>query len=268
MPENAVEQQEELFQEALAPEPQQAPEPEPQPPPPSAEPPRAPVEEGIPSWRLREEAEARRGLEEQNRQLAGRLQQYEAHLRRQQPQQAPDFFEAPERAVAYSVQQALAQHLQPFFQQQQQAQQAQHQALLHYGRSVAEFRHGEDKVKAAEDAFLQAYQQRMMDPMDFQRVVGAPNRYDAVVQWHQRHTALSTVGTDPNAWFEKELEARMADPKFQSSMMEKVRGKAGSRPADVRLPPSLSRAPASAGNGAGDLGDLSNASLWSHAMSK
>jgi hypothetical protein len=95
--------------------------------------------------------------------------------------------------------------------------------------------------------------------------VQAPNRYDEVVRWHQRQSVLSSVGNDQNAWFEKQLEAKMADPAFQAKLLGKIQGDAASRPAETRLPPSLSKVTATAGNRE-DLGDMSDKSLFEFAM--
>lgn len=244
--------------EPPAPESPEPPEPEApvgesQPTPPPQEP-----EGHIPPWRLREEAEARRAAEDRARALETRLQQIDQHLRQrraQQPQDQSNWFENPDAATQAAIERVLV----PYAQQTQ-------QILLFMGRQVAEARHGSDKVAEAEKAFLEARDDRSLDPADFNRVVQAPNRYDAVVQWHKRHAALRTVGEDPNAWFEKQLEARLADPKFQSTLLERVQKEAAARPGVTKLPPSLSRSTAAVGNGGEPIGDLSDASLFAFAM--
>src|SRR6476659_4146315 len=60
-------------------------------------PPPPPEEATIPSWRLREEADARRIAENTARQLAERLAAVEANLRREE--KPPDFFENPDLAA-------------------------------------------------------------------------------------------------------------------------------------------------------------------------
>jgi hypothetical protein len=234
--------------EAQATTPPPAPPPEASPSPP----PGVPVEAPIPSWRLREEAEARRVAEDRARTLEGRLNEIAAHLRQQQ--KPPDFFENPQQAT----QDLILQAIRPYAEETR-------KSMMAMGRMVASTVHGADKVDAAERAFLEARNTETLDPVDYERVVQSPNRYDAVVQWHKRQTVLSSVGDDPAAWFEKQLETRLADPKFQASLLEKVRGSAASRPSETRLPPSLSRSTAAASNGSGDIGDLSNQSLFAHA---
>jgi hypothetical protein len=248
--------QQELFEFATTPP---AAEPEPQPtevaapePAPTPEP---ASPESVPSWRLREEAEARRLAEDRSRTLEERLNMIVTHL--QQNQQKPDFFAKPEESVQALVQRAV----QPMADEYR-------RGMIQMGHSIANAVHGADKVAAAENAFLEAMRAQTLDPMDYEKVVQAPNRYDAVVQWHTHHSVLSSVGNDPNAWFEKQLEARMSDPAFQAKLMEKVRGTAAARPGAVKLPPSLSRTTAAAGNAPEVEGDLSDQSLFAYAMKR
>jgi len=230
--------------EAAAPEPPAKPEP-PAPP--------EPPEPTIPPWRLREEAEARRLAEDRARMLEQRLNEVAAHM--QQSQKQPDFFEDPDASTRRIIHQAI----QPYAEETR-------RNLMYMGKMVADARHGADKVEEAEQAFLKARSEESLDPADYERVVQSPNRYDAVVQWHRKQSVLASVGDDPAAWFEKQLEAKLADPEFQAKMLTKVRGDAASRPSEVQLPPTLSRATASKGNSAESVRDLSDAGLFAHAM--
>jgi len=249
--------QQELFQQALAPparpEPEQQVEPAAVPPeePAAPEPQQqAPMEPGIPAWRLREEADARRAAEDRLRQLEEHVRQLTA----QQPAAKPtNFYDNPDQATNELIVRALA----PFAQQTQ-------QQLMAMGRMVAESVHTPDAVSKAEEAFLEAMNNQTLDPVDYERVVQAPNRYDAAVKWYQNQSILSTVGADPEAWFNARLEQQLADPKFQASMLEKVRAGAAGKPGAVKLPPSLSKATAAQPNG-GTVGDGSDASLWAYA---
>ena len=263
--------QQELFEAATSPEP---PAEKPEPSAPAAEPespssapaePRAsePVRsdsasESIPSWRLREEAEARRLAEDRARTLEQRYNEAMAHWRQQQPQpKAPDFFADPQ---AY-VQAAIQQSLQPIHMET-------HRAIQQLARGQAESVHGPEAVALAEQVFMEARDRRMLDPMDYERVVRAPNRFDACVEWYKRLYALHTVGNDPESWYQKRRDAELADPKFQAQYLERIRGDAATRPGVTKLPPSLSRSTAAASNGAGATGDLSHESLWASAMAK
>ena len=262
--------QQELFEAATSPEPPAAPEPSAEPTPapePVAEPqppePSRTSEDHVPSWRLREEAESRRLAEDRARTLEQRYNEAMAHWRQQQPQQqkAPDFYADPQAYVQAVIQQNLQQHLQPM-------QAEYHRAIQQLARGHAESVHGPEAVALAEKVFMEARDRRMLDPMDYERVVKSANRFDACVQWYKRLYSLHTVGDDPEAWWQKRHEEKLADPKFQAEVMEKLRGFAATRPAMTQLPPSLSRSTAAASNGAGTAGDLSHESLWASTMAK
>jgi hypothetical protein len=45
--------------------------------------------------------------------------------------------------------------------------------------------------------------------------------FGEIVSWHQQKAVYSRIGNDPNAWFEKELEKRLADPQFASAQLQK-----------------------------------------------
>lgn len=220
------------------------------PPAPAVEPPEA----AIPSWRLREEAEGRRVAEDRARALEIRLNEIATHLRQQQ--KPPDFFEGPEQATMALINRTF----QPYAEETR-------KTMMYLGKMVAEARHGEDKVAEAEKVFLEARDRNTLDPADYERVVQSPNRFDAVVRWHRKQSVLASVGDDPAAWFDKQLEARMADPQFQAKLLEKVQKDAATRPSITKLPPSLSKSTAAASNsGGGEISDLSDQSLFAHAI--
>ena len=254
--------QEELFQSSAAPDVEQVPaEPQPEPAPaptpaevpPAPVPPPEPAEGHVPPWRLREEADARRMAEDRARALEARLQEINTHL--QQSQKQPDFFEDPHQATRALI----AQSLQPYAE-------AQRQTEMYNSKMIAGVVHGADKVEAAEQAFLKARSEQILDPADYERVVQSPNRWDAVVQWHKKQTVLTSVGDDPEAWYKKRLEADLADPKFQAEVLQKVRGSAAARPSETRLPPSLSKSTAVASAAGDGVGDMSDQSLFRYAM--
>jgi hypothetical protein len=205
---------------------------------------------------LREEAEGRRVAEDRARTLEARLNEVAAHLQQNQQKGKPDFFANPDESVRALVQQVLA----PYAEQQNRAAMANSQMLARYV-------HGAEKVDGAEAAFLKAMNAKTLDPMEYEQVVQSPNRYDAVVQWHRRHQTFTQVGDDPAAWFEKQLEAKLADPAFQAALIEKVRGGTSAKPGVVKIPPSLSKSSGSNGSGA-ELGDMSDSSLFANAMRK
>jgi hypothetical protein len=264
--EDRMPEQSELFQTAMAPEPPSpAPEPVAEPPPvapaahqeapaaavPKEVPPPEPA--AIPSWRLREEAEARRVAEDRARALEQRLNEITAHV--QQRDKPPDFFENPDKATEAIIMRAIG----PYAEENR-------RQLMHMGKMVATALHGADKVTEAEKAFLEARDNNALDSADYERVVGSPNRYDAVVEWHQRYSVLSSVGTDPKAWLEKQIEAMIDTPEFQAKVMQRAKVSAATKPSVTKLPPSLSKNTAAANSAAEPEGDMSDSSLFAHAM--
>lgn len=229
------------------------------PPEPAAATPPPAKDETIPSWRLKEEADNRRQAEQRAAHFERQLLEMQAHLRANQPQEKrPDFFENPDAATEHHVRNFLEPHLRAVQQQ-----------MMHLGQMAAVQAYGVDVVRAADDAFTKAVETRTLEPADWQRVMNAPNKYEAAVQWHKRQTALATVGDDPAAWFDKQLGERLKDQAFQTKLIEQLRGNVqqssnGQRPV-VQIPPSLSRATSAAPNTPDDTGDLSDASLFRHA---
>lgn len=117
-----------------------------------------------------------------------------------QPQQAPDFYENPPAAVLHTVQPVVTEL---------------RNAMLHNSRLIAEQRHNEDVVKAADDAFAKAVGEGKLTSADpeFQQVMNSPNIYDAAVKWHRRILAQEEIGPDPAAYkakLEAEIRAQLA----------------------------------------------------------
>lgn len=129
--------------------------------------------------------------------------------------------------------------------------------------------HGNEKVVAAQDALKAAVQRGEINPQEVQaRLTASMDPVGDVVRWHQRQSALQTVGSDPNAWLEAEIQKRMADPAFQAKVIEAARGTAAAQPANAngqapatQLPPTLSAMPGGANASTG--GDLSSEALFS-----
>jgi len=119
----------------------------------------------------------------------------EAQKPKQEQQQPPDQFEDFPGATRHVVQ--------PEFQRIE-------QQLLAIAKDTAIGRFTEGKVTEAEQAFISALQSQKLDPADYQKVVGSPNRYAAAVQWHQRQLAQAEIGDDPAA-FKAKLEADLRE---------------------------------------------------------
>lgn len=262
--------QQEMFEAAMTAEvpatPEPAPEPKadsPPPAPPAPEPTPPPATEGqeaIPSWRLREEAEARRAAETRAQALERRLIELETHARQaREGEKKPDFFENPDIAVRTMLQQALEPIAREF-----------RDGQMYNSRMVANNIHGADKVAEAERAFLEARDNQTLDPVDYERVVQSPNRWDAAVAWHRQQSVRATVGDDPEAYFNARLSERLKDPAFRAELVKQMQGGSGRVPTEVRLPPSLSKATsvADATEGAEPerTGDMSDASLFDYAF--
>jgi hypothetical protein len=110
-----------------------------------------------------------------------------------EPQPAPDIFENPSAFVHQQVNGPLTEM---------------RQVLMHNSRLIAEQRHSDDAVQAADDAFSRAVAARSIDPSDYQRVMNSPNPYDAAVKWHKRQQAQAEIGDDPAA-FRTKVEAEI-----------------------------------------------------------
>lgn len=205
------------------------------------------------------EREARNEVDQLRQQLAvlnGQMQM----LSRSQAPQAPqeptkaDFWEDPD-GWGNSL-------LSPIQQQMQQQNER-------WSRRFAEQQHGAETVNSAYQALGQAMQAG--DPAavaEFQRLKQSDHPFGDIVAWHKRQTTMSTVGDDPNAWFEAEMERRMADPAFSAKYLERARTTAATntnRSAPVTsLPPSLNRLP-SGGNAPADV-DMSDNGIFAQAM--
>lgn len=117
--------------------------------------------------------DSQKRMEEQNAQWERRMQELAQSLRPKEPPAPPppevDFWDDPKAAAAQAVSPQL---------QQMQA------VMLQQAEQIARIKLGDDKVNAAEEAFLKAHQSGQLDPLDFQRVVNAPNRWAAAVEWH------------------------------------------------------------------------------------
>lgn len=123
----------------------------------------------------------------------------EALQPKQEPQAPPDWFENPTEAMRHQ----LTHQLSPAFEHVN----AQLQAIA---KDNAVQRFTEEKVSAAEQAFLTAVQARELDPSDYEKVVSSPNRFAAAVQWHERQQINKEIGNDPAA-YKARLEAEIRE---------------------------------------------------------
>lgn len=142
----------------------------------------------------------------------------------QQQEQPVDFWADPEAAIK--------QMMRPVFEQFQMTADQRFDAVT---RAVAETVH-KDKVKEAEDAFLEAYHGRQLSKAEYEEVSQAPNRYMAVVNWFTRRNAMSEIGNDPEAY-----KARLREQILAELTQEQGNGNGAARPAPV-MPSNLAAA--------------------------
>lgn len=216
----------------------------------------------IPAWRVSEITEARRAaearaaenerraqqLELQNRQFAEQLRKFT-----EQPQDPIDPYVDPEKFRDHGVRQAID----PIRAEIGQIRE-------HYSRENAIRVYGEDTVKEAYNWLQQA--SASGDPRAapvIQRAMNSIDPFKDIVTAFKRDKALSTVGDDPNAWFEKEFQRRMAeDPQFATKLKPAQNG--SSQPSNiVKLPPSLSKVSSAAESASLSMDD---ASLFANAL--
>lgn len=167
-----------------------------------------------------EVAEFRKQLAETNASWERRMAQLvEAISPRPAAPPPPDFFDDPESATRHQVVRTVS----PEFERI-------NQTLHSFARDQAIDRFDETKVNDAEQAFLGALRAGQLDPADYRRVVGSPNRYAEAVRWHQRQTARAEIGDDPAAY-----KARL-----ESELREKILGELGGAAAQrfAQLAPS------------------------------
>lgn len=217
----------------------------------------------VPSWRLREERERAESAERRAREIEAnwqrQFQELQSRLPKQEPTPAPDVFEDPNKFLEHGVKQAVDPIKSEIGQLRE-----------FYSRREAVREHGQEKVEAAYKAVAEGMQSRDPETMAvYQRAMSSMDPFGEIVSWHQQKAVYSQIGNDPNAWFEKELEKRLADPQFASAQLQKiqssVRAPSSQAPNQIKLPPSIGKVPSSH-SASDDVGDMSDGSLFAHAM--
>ncbi len=216
--------------------------------------------QGIPPWRLKEEADARRAAEERasnhERELADMRRQLQAIQKQNEPKPViPDLYENPDGFVDHRTNQAI----EPIKGEISQLRE-------YYSQRDAIREHGAEKVKAAYEALDQGLRSRDPEAQTvYQRAMSSIDPYGDIMKWHKKQTMFSTIGDDPDAFVDRQIEERLKDPTYQAKYLERIRGAAQTRPSTVTpLPPSLNRA-TSAAPLAGDE-DESDAGLLNSAL--
>lgn len=221
----------------------------------------------IPSYRLREQTEAKRAAEERAALLEKSLMETQMQLRQLaqmqqqtfQPQakpqeQPPEFWENPD---AY-----LQHHISPI---KSEFEKQIREFKLSYSKESAIARYGEDAVREADKAI----QERVNagDRVDAERILNSHNPFAALVEWHKKEQAIAKVGPDPEAWFKSEFEKRLNDPAEQAEILKRIQATAqgATRSAPVtQIPPSLSKV----GGGASQPMSASDADIFNQAISR
>jgi hypothetical protein len=215
----------------------------------------------VPSWRLREMREEREAVErrfqETQQQWQRQIAELQAKLPKAEPAKAPDVFEDPNAFLQHGVQQAVD----PI--------NSKVTSLVEsFSKKWAIKEHGQEKVDAAYAWVKEGMQTRNPEVMAvYQRAMASDDPYEHIVGGHQKQTVFSKIGNDPDAWFQQELERRMADPQFSAAQLQRIQSgvRAPGAPNQIKLPPSIGKVPSSH-TASDDVGDMSDGSLFAHAM--
>jgi len=225
----------------------------------------------VPSWRLREEREAReayatqlREAQDTNKQLITMLRQMQ-QPQQQAPQRAPEV-ELPDPVLdPRGYHQAVMAEVTGVVRMQQ----------LDTDLRMAHARHG-DLFEKAYAAFNEVAPQHP----DFARsVVNGPTPGERMVEWYKRQSMMAEVGDDPRAWMTRQLEQALQNPEFLAKAIAAAQAQAQGRPAPggqqrapntaYRLPPSLSRLPSGAAdrsNPSDEVVETDSEHMFAHAM--
>jgi hypothetical protein len=122
-----------------------------------------------------------------------------------------------------------------------------------------------------EEAYAAA--QKQIDPVLRMKMQNSRDPGETLIEWHREQKTRAEVGNDPNAFFERRLEAYLSDQANQAKVLERIRGGAQTQPGATRqpsavsLPPSLTRATNASTATSADDDDISDEGLWRHANS-
>jgi hypothetical protein len=211
----------------------------------------------IPSWRLKEEADARReamqraeAAERTAQQFQAQLAQLQQQLQALQPQPEPiDIFANPEAYTA-RVEQTMEQRLKAM--------------EGNFSLRLAHYKHGELFGEAWQE--MTSRTQSGDDSMR-QQVLASNDPGETLVTLYQREKVVKEVGPDPIAYKSKILEEALKDPQFLAKAMQTARQTAGAQPTNnkIDLPPSLNKV---ASAHSGDDGDDSDSSVFNYAIGR
>lgn len=187
--------------------------------PPAGEAAPAPVgnEEFVPSWRLREEREAREAyaarLAERERQLTETLNYLRQQQAAAQPAPAP-IDPVVDPAAFHRAQADSVAAIRNDFQTQLRTIQ------LENNLQLTRMQVGDELFDNAYRAFVEVGQN---DQAFARAIVGAANPGATMVRWYTQASALNTVGPDPEAWFAQRKAELLQDPEFLQQAVEAAR---------------------------------------------
>jgi hypothetical protein len=247
-----------------------------------------PQDEFVPSWRLREEREAREAyagrLAERDRQLSEALNFIRSSQAAASPPPPPPDPVVDPAAFHNANAHAFAALHQDFQNQLRTVQ-------LENNLQLTRMEVGPELFEAAYHAFIDT---ASGDQAFARAVVGAPNPGAAMIDWYRQAATLQRIGPDPDAWFDQRKSELLQDPEFLAQAVEAARNYQPGRAATASsaamsrampsgnmrgaptsnvtvLPPSLMRMRGSgstevtAANFGGDNNPLSDESLFAFA---
>jgi uncharacterized coiled-coil protein SlyX len=133
-------------------------------------------------------AESQREISE----LKQTVQQLVNSLQAQQPTpQAPEFWEQPEQAIDYRLNQVVTPIQQALVQQREEV-----------SRMMATEKFGESAINEAYET-LASMRGSPDFSLTYRQIMSSPHPYGALVDWHRKQQVLSEIGSDPAAYKEK-----------------------------------------------------------------
>ena len=220
---------------------------------------------GVPVAAVQAERDKRQEAQQENEALRRQLAEMQGQitLLAQQRQPAPQPQQEKQPVALWDDPDAfLREQLSPFQIELQQVREE-------LWESRASTVHGAEKVEAAKKA-AEAIFGTPAGRILHQQITASGNPFDNLVKWHQQQQAMTTVGDDPEKWFQSRLEQLLSDPAKQAEVLERIRAGAPSTQNNgkpiTNFAPSLSRMP-SGGNQAPD-NDMSDGALFNFATSR
>lgn len=211
-------------------------------------------DDAIPAWRLREEAERRRELEREATDLRAFKERVEKErAEAEKAKNPPEMWEEPDKFVGLHVEKALD----PVQKAIQEAREETRKTREFYSQREAIRTHGAEKVDAAYKALDAAINSGTLNrDAVLADLSTSMDPFGDIVSWHKKHTLLTEIGNDPEAYRQRQSDELLKDPEFLAKAIEAARAQAlpvtvgSSRaapvPDNVTSLPSLNRAPAAA----------------------